>query len=184
MNKTYNPIKRSRQLAALSRDHHETLLFVWKIKQGLIYNIPAERIARYCEWFWSTNLKEHFRKEEEGFSKLLPPSDPLLLTMFDDHEAIAAKLQQVTDDPSNYLLQRLAQIIYYHIRFEERSLFTHAEEVASAETLDEVASLLVHDKTNATEWADEFWIKPKSQSSKIFFPKQTFSVNRANLLSN
>ena len=163
MNKTYNPIKRSRQLSGLSRDHHDSLLFVWKIKQGIIYGIAAERIARYCEWFWSNHLKAHFRMEEDGFSKLLPPDDVLLNTMVEDHEAIRAKMEQVIDDPSYYSLKRLAQIIYYHIRFEERSLFSHAEETTSAKALEEAMHFLGHGNHKKTEWQDEFWIKPRTR---------------------
>ena len=29
------PLKRSKELAPLSREHHDGLLFAWKIKQGL-----------------------------------------------------------------------------------------------------------------------------------------------------
>lgn len=181
MNKSYHPIKRSRQLSGLSRDHHDTLLFVWKIKQGIIYGISADRIARYCEWFWTTHLKSHFRMEEEGLSKILPSSDPLLNTMFDDHEAIKLKIEQAIDDPSYYSLKRLAQIIYYHIRFEERSLFTHVEEAVPAESLEEAMLFLGHRDIKKTEWPDEFWIKPRHQQPS---PEKTNQpLNQHQLLS-
>lgn len=159
MKQEIQPLKRSRQLAPLSREHHEGLLFVWKIRQGIALNVPAKRIADYCAWYWQNELQEHFRKEEAIFSSLLPVSDFLLNTMIEDHQAIACKMEQVIDDASYYSLQRLAQILYYHVRFEERSLFKHIEQVAPLEKLEEAAALLTVAHSPATAWQDEFWIK-------------------------
>jgi hemerythrin-like domain-containing protein len=163
MQKQHQPIKRSRQLAALSREHHEGLLFVWKIKQGIAFGVPAKRISRYCAWFWQNILKDHFAKEEAALSSLLPASDVLLNTMVEDHQAIFEKMEQVIDDASYYSLQRLGQIIYYHIRFEERSLFTHIEQTVPAEKLEQAVKILSVTPIPATPWDDEFWIKkPKA----------------------
>lgn len=159
MQKQVQPIKRSRELAPLSREHHEGLLFVWKIKQGIAFGIPADRIGKYCEWYRTNILEDHFTKEERTLSSLLPSSDVLLNTMKEDHQAIIEKLEQIEDDASYYSLQRLAQIIYYHIRFEERSLFPHIEQLAPSEKLEQAAKTLAAETKPASEWRDEFWIK-------------------------
>ena len=156
------PLKRSRQLAPLSREHHEGLLFVWKIRQGIALNVPAKRIADYCAWYWQNELHDHFRKEEAIFSSLLPASDFLLNTMIEDHQAIAWKMEQVIEGPSYYALQRLAQILYYHVRFEERNLFKHIEQVAPLEKLEEATSQLTVAHPPVTSWPDEFRIKQKA----------------------
>jgi hypothetical protein len=164
MTQEIQPLKRSRQLAPLSREHHEGLLFVWKIRQGIALNVSAKRIARYCAWYWQNALQDHFKKEEAAFSSLLPASDFLLNTMIEDHEAIASKMEQVIDDSSYYVLQRLAQIIYYHVRFEERNLFAHIERVAPLDKLEEAVAVLTAAHAPAATWADEFWIKQKTPS--------------------
>ena len=45
--KDTNLIKRSKELAPLSPDHHEGLLFVWKIKQGLANKASFETLRNY-----------------------------------------------------------------------------------------------------------------------------------------
>ena len=64
MDQNIKPIKRSTQLAPLSREHHEGLLFVWKIRQGIKKEVHPERMIAFVQWFWSTELEPHFRKEE------------------------------------------------------------------------------------------------------------------------
>jgi hypothetical protein len=49
--------------------------------------------------------------------------------------------------------------MYYHIRFEERSLFPHIEQLAPSEKLKQAAKSLAAGTKPATEWRDEFWIK-------------------------
>ncbi|MBL7699073.1 MAG: hypothetical protein JNK79_12990 [Chitinophagaceae bacterium] len=164
MKHEYRPIKRSRQLAALSREHHDGLLFVWKIRQGVALNVPAKRIGSYCEWYWQNSMKDHFKKEESALSSLLPESDFLLNTMKEDHQAITVKMEQVIEDATYYSLLRLAQIIYYHIRFEERSLFAHVEQVVPSEKLDEALLLLTEAHEPAEVWTDEFWTKKRANS--------------------
>jgi hypothetical protein len=158
MQKKKAPIRRSRQLAPLSREHHEELLFVWKIRQGMAFGVPAERIAQYCNWYWENVMRAHFRKEEQILSPLLPSHDVLINTMIEDHQAIGKKIEEVIADPLYYSLQRLAQIVYYHIRFEERHLFPHIERTAFAK-LHEAAQALSETPRTLDTWADEFWIK-------------------------
>lgn len=165
MQKQRQPIKRSRQLESLSREHHEGLLFAWKIKQGIAFGVPAERIGSYCAWFWENALKDHFKKEEVAISALLPATDIQLNTMIEDHQAITEKIEEIIDDASYYSLQRLAQIVYYHIRFEERNLFRHIEEIVPPEKLDQAVKLLSAAQTHSSTWTDEFWLKKAKASS-------------------
>ena len=43
------PIKRSKELVPLSKEHHEGLLFAWKIKQGLQNGIGIEAMLTDSE---------------------------------------------------------------------------------------------------------------------------------------
>ena len=85
------PIKRSKELAPLSRDHHEGLLFVWKIRQGIKKGIAPVRMAQYAGWFWENHLQEHFEKEEQSFAPVLSAGHPAMLELMDEHEGIEAK---------------------------------------------------------------------------------------------
>ena len=161
MQQIRSPIKRSKQLAALSRRHHDILLFVWKIRQGITNGIVAQRIGNYCEWYWNNYLSQYFRDEEMALSKTLPACHALMNNLFEDHEAIRLQMEQVLDFPTYHSTERLAQIVFYHIRFEERILFPHIEDAATAEALAQAASHLPGSKQTNPNWNDEFWVKLK-----------------------
>ena len=48
------PIKRNPNLMPVSREHHATLLFCWKLRQGVKKDVSAERMKNYIYWFWKT----------------------------------------------------------------------------------------------------------------------------------
>ncbi len=162
-----NPIKRSPQLAPLSREHHEGLLFVWKIRQGKKYGIAIDRIMNYCTWFWNIHLQDHFKKEEHNFLKILPASDILLSKMVDDHKAIKLKLTGLSENTTEDELELLAEMINSHIRFEERQLFFHIEQIANPSQLEILAKYLDHHPKNREVWPDEFWIKKNSNKAAV-----------------
>src|SRR5438046_10584725 len=78
MSKELKPIKRSQQLTPLSKDHHDGLLFAWKIKQGLKNGADIKLVAEYVQWFWNNHLQEHFTEEEQILAPHLPPGNELL----------------------------------------------------------------------------------------------------------
>lgn len=45
------PIKRSGHLIQLSREHHFSLLFCWKVRTGIKKNIEKRRIIPYILFF-------------------------------------------------------------------------------------------------------------------------------------
>ena len=155
------PIKRSKKLAPLSREHHDTLLFTWKIRQGIKFGAGSEAIAAYCFWYWQNHLKDHFKIEEQSLCKILPADHPMMMKMMDDHQAIEIKIKQLAEYPCSNGLERLAQIISYHVRFEERELFNHIEEVASDEQMDELYISLTEQPKECLPWKNEFWLRSK-----------------------
>ncbi len=160
---TVTPIKRSKELAPLSREHHEGLLFVFKIKQGLKLGISKDRMGRFCTWSWASHFASHFQKEESELVPLLGPGHPMIQKMMEEHEAIADKFAELMRKPSLPGMERLAQIINYHIRFEERQLFPLVEQIASPEQLSALASVLTDNMPACGRWHDEFWMVPKNQ---------------------
>ena len=148
------PIKRSEQLAPLSRDHHEGLLLGWKIRQGLKKEVGLDRINAYINWFWEHHLDEHFRQEENVFGKFVDAKDEGLQRMLREHKMIKDLALKNNNEEE---LRQLDEIVTAHIRFEEREFFPHVESMLSADQLNEAASLLQKEPSNSATWQDEFW---------------------------
>jgi hypothetical protein len=159
MSKETNPIKRSKQLTPLSKDHHDGLLFAWKIRQGLKNGTDIKLIAEYTQWFWQNHLEEHFREEEQILAPHLPADNELLKQMFDEHENIEAMIHINENIPDATLLSKLAQAIDDHIRFEERVLFPYAEKIIPEKELNLIYEQLPKEKAECEKWEREFWVK-------------------------
>jgi len=153
------PLKRSKELAPLSREHHDGLLFAWKIKQGLANGTSIETLCNYTLWFWSNHIKTHFKDEEKVLVKFLPANNPLVLQMFKEHAQIRDLIISLDKEPDSSSLQLLGEFINNHIRFEERELFAYAERTLTQEQLNEIYNDLPHDLHCETEWKDEFWVR-------------------------
>jgi hypothetical protein len=67
------PIKRSNELKALSREHHDGLLLCWKINTGLNKNIALDRITSYLVDFFDHSIEAHFAEEENYVYPLIDP---------------------------------------------------------------------------------------------------------------
>jgi hemerythrin-like domain-containing protein len=153
------PIKRSKELAPLSREHHDGLLFAWKIKQGIDNGTPAVTMCSYTLWYWTNHIKPHFKDEEKVLAKYIPSGNPLLQQMITEHAQIRDLIISLDKKPDKNSLQSLADIVNKHIRFEERVLFPYAEETLSSEQLNSIFKELENEPFCDTEWKDEFWVK-------------------------
>ncbi|HEU4859447.1 MAG TPA: hemerythrin domain-containing protein [Chitinophagaceae bacterium] len=153
------PIKRSKELAPLSREHHDGLLFAWKIKQGLANSTPVETLCNYTRWFWSNHIKPHFKDEEQVLIKFLPADNPLVQQMIREHAQIRDLVILLDKTPDSNSLQLLSEFINNHIRFEERELFPYAEKTLTPEQLNEIYNNLPHNLHCDNEWNDEFWVR-------------------------
>ena len=159
MSKDIKPIKRSKELVPLSKDHHEGLLFGWKIKQGLRNGTDLSLVAEYVQWFWQNDLQEHFRKEEGVLASYLPKENELVIRMFDEHKEIKALVDLIAHSNDETILVQLADKVNDHIRFEERVLFPYAEEMIASEDMQEIYGELSKIKSHTTKWNDLFWLK-------------------------
>jgi hemerythrin-like domain-containing protein len=157
MSEAPKPIKRSPQLTPLSHDHHDGLLFAWKIKQGLKKGTDLNAIADYVNWFWENHLVEHFRKEDKVIAPLMPAEDVLIKRMSDEHEEIEALVQINKNIPDAANLEVISEKVNDHIRFEERILFPHIEKTLSEYQLDYILKKLSVEAPTCGEWKDEFW---------------------------
>ena len=154
------PIKRSKELAPLSREHHEGLLFAWKIRQGLQNGTDRMVISRFIQWFWDNELEQHFRKEEEVLAAHLPNDNELVQRMFREHEEIEALVNINAMIVDEDIIRQIADAVHDHIRFEEREMFPYAEQVIPAYALANIYDAILKTK-ECSGWNDEFWLRKK-----------------------
>lgn len=157
------PIKRSKQLAPLSREHHDGLLFAWKIKQGIANNATVEQMRKFALWYWRQHIKPHFFQEEKILLPYLPADNPMKHRLKEEHDHIrelVIGLDEGTDADKRHLII-LSDLINQHIRFEERELFPFMEQLLTPEQLDNVFAELEAHPLTCEEWTDEFWVKKK-----------------------
>ena len=144
----------------LSKEHHEGLLFVWKIKQGLRNGTSHQLIAEFIQWFWKADLEDHFRKEEEILAPHLPQDHELVLQMLDEHQQLEAlvRLCEMVSDEDIFL--QLADGLNNHIRFEESTLFPFAERSIKPHVMKELATELARTRPHQP-WPHDFWSAKK-----------------------
>lgn len=158
------PIKRNENIASLSREHHFSLLFGWKIKNGLKFNIETHRIAKYVIHFWENNLQTHFQQEEETLFAVRP--DSMIDRALAEHVLIKNEVVSIQNPASEEALiqhlNNIAELVTNHVRFEERLLFPHLEKILTPEQLKNIGHELNNmlDEPLQDNYSDEFWIKP------------------------
>ncbi|MCJ8154547.1 hemerythrin domain-containing protein [Chryseobacterium sp. SSA4.19] len=149
-------MKRNENLVPLSRDHHFGLLCCWKIRQGIKKDISYERIRKYINFYWEKNLSGHFEIEDT----ILPEvkNNNLQIQMENEHREINRLINNIKQSDNKELLADFADLLYQHIRFEERTVFPHLEEHLSADQLSEIGAQLdgLHHKEQ-DDYPDEFW---------------------------
>jgi hemerythrin-like domain-containing protein len=154
------PIRRSKHIVTLSREHHTGLLFCWKIRQGLKKKVDTARMQKYVAYFWQYHLHQHFQEEEiHLFAKV---QDELCTKALKQHQNIRDLIQQVaSSSPSEELLRQLADTVDAHIRFEERELFPHLENKLDEQELIRIGAALeqTHANPATDDFADEFWAR-------------------------
>lgn len=136
---THTPIKRSKALVQLSREHHFGLLQAWQIRHDLTIDVPAELISRYVIDYFEKDLRGHFRKEEEYLFSKLPAGDPLREQAEKEHKQLYALVDTIIQNRTDKeLLLQFAGFLSEHIRFEERVLFNHLQEIMTEEALEKL----------------------------------------------
>ena len=154
------PLKRSQQLAPLSREHHDGLLFAWKIKQGIEKKATLEAMRNYTLWFWRHHIKPHFFQEEKILIPTMPAHHPLAVKLQEDHDHIRELVLGLDAEADKRTLIILCDLLNTHIRFEERELFPYLEKILTPEQLDHIFEQLEkHPVHCEQEWKDEFWVK-------------------------
>lgn len=158
---TQKPLKRHPALVPLSREHHTDLLLVWKIREGLKKGVEPKRMGAYVHHLYGTVLRHHFLQEETYLFAPAGPEDDLVNLALEHHKELRRLIQQC--DPSGHPdalgLEQLASLMETHVRFEERTLFPHLEQVlkpSQLQHLQDIQQTEAHAQQD--EWEDGFWL--------------------------
>jgi len=155
------PIRRNENIVKLSKDHHASLLFCWKLRQGIKYHVSAGRLIKYIQYFWAHHFLVHFKEEEEFLFK--PVKDEVVQKAIEDHQKIKNFIDQVGfsgTEKENALLE-LVELVDHHVRYEERILFPHLEEKLSGEQLETIRKQ-INNEPWIDNYEDHFWTKSSS----------------------
>ncbi len=153
------PIKRSEHIIQLSREHHFSLLFCWKVRKGIKREIDADRIVRYIRYFWKEHLLPHFSEENILFSHV---DDSMVQRAYAEHQEInnlVKRLDTVGPEEKQKLIVEIADLVDNHVRFEERKLFPHLEAAIDESELSKIGKKLFEAQPHPLQdiYKDEFW---------------------------
>lgn len=151
------PIRRSEYILQLSREHHFSLLFCWKIRQGIQKQVSPDRITAYVKYFWEAHVTPHFAEEEQIVFPHL--QDDKVARAIAEHTELRQAFQHLINHPGEDPIAQLSNIadkMDDHVRYEERELFPHLEKTLSLETLEMIGQQI--DPTMPQDdFSDEFW---------------------------
>lgn len=154
------PIKRSEHIVQLSREHHFSLLFCWKVRKGVKTQIEVNRILKYIFYFWEDHLLPHFSEEDILFEHV---DDEHVQRAYKEHKEINETVEKLrsaeSDEEKISLSSKVADLVDSHVRFEERELFPHLERAIPESTLKIIGEKLLEAQPEALQddYEDEFW---------------------------
>jgi hemerythrin-like domain-containing protein len=129
-------VKRTVELAPLSRDHHVALAHALQLRRASEDDVAAV-VAAFVA-FLVTDGRAHFAQEEQ----LLAPQVPgdradLARRMRSEHEEILRRAEALGRRPDVASARELGELLGRHVRFEERELFPLLERrLSSAHLLE------------------------------------------------
>jgi hypothetical protein len=154
------PIKRSEHIIQLSREHHFSLLFCWKVKKGIRKGVEPSRIIQYILYFWKEHLLPHFSEEDILFEKV---DDKQVQRAYAEHHEINELVMSLgtikeEEDRLQAAIQ-IADMVDKHVRFEERELFPHLEAAIEESELAKIGEKLLEMQPEPLQdtYEDEFW---------------------------
>ena len=154
------PVNRNEHIKKLSREHHFSLLFCWKIRQGLKRDVAMERIRKYVQYFWQRHLQPHFQEEERIL--FAPIKDKEVQRAVTEHKYIKQLIEgwggysKINEQKS---LAKIADVVEEHVRYEERELFPHLERKLRREQLENIGKQIQKHQhsTLPDQYEDPFW---------------------------
>jgi hemerythrin-like domain-containing protein len=109
-------------------------------------------------------MQPHFREEETIL--FAPVKDAAVQKALREHADIAKQINEIniSEHISPDQLLTLADMVDNHVRYEERELFPHLEEILTEEQLESIGRQISahHDPNLKDDFADDFWVKKKA----------------------
>ncbi|MGZ6644412.1 MAG: hemerythrin domain-containing protein [Solirubrobacteraceae bacterium] len=139
-------MKRSSELAVLSREHHVALELALRLQRAT--GADAAAVRRAALEFWRDEGSEHFRLEEElllpAFARHAGADDADVVRVLVEHTDIRRRIADLEDDATTdaEALNALGVLLRDHVRHEERTLFGRVEAALTAAELDAVGAAL------------------------------------------
>jgi hemerythrin-like domain-containing protein len=125
-------MKRSAALVALSRDHHHALEAALRLRRAGARDLEAA--IAHLQAFWEPHGRRHFEIEERLILPALPQTDAdwreAVERVRDEHARIRGAVDALASRGGGAALERaygLGELLYDHVRYEERHLFSMLE---------------------------------------------------------
>jgi hypothetical protein len=116
-------MRRSPELAPLSREHHVALAIALALRRAQPPDVDAAA-DRYLRFFAAEGAA-HFDEEEAVLVPSLPAAMADRLTR--EHAEIRAATRALAERKDVTAAWRVGELLAAHVRFEERVVFTHLE---------------------------------------------------------
>lgn len=141
-------------LQHFSQEHRVIALLSMRIRIGFKKEIELDRIKKYTDWIFKTQIKPHFEDEEKHALSILEDNDRIKKRTLAEHRKLERLFNEDTD--INRSLNLIEELLDLHIRFEERTLFRHIQKLVSIEQLKKLNE---NNKPPLREafWEDRFW---------------------------
>jgi len=134
-------MKRSPELAHLSRDHHVALERALRLRRANEDDVTAAAAAFLA--FFVADGERHFEQEE---TLLIPaiPADAAALgrRVIDEHAEVRRLATKLGAEPDVTTARQLGELLAHHVRFEERELFPLLESALPPARLAEIGAQL------------------------------------------
>ncbi|MDE3124444.1 MAG: hemerythrin domain-containing protein [Bacteroidota bacterium] len=155
------PIKRTKAMQPLSRQHHNGLLFCLLLKKGVAKQASVKIISDFGIQFWQNELQYHFHLEEMYLIDL-GNTYPVLVNglqkMMYEHGIIHTYFKKMGIHITYEEITQLSELLEKHIRFEERILFPHIESIISSDALQRIGKAVQDEQNhNCMQYPIRFW---------------------------
>lgn len=153
-------MKRTKTLVAYSHEHKDSLLHIWKIRQGIKLGIDPKRLSNYIVWYYRHYLETHFRHEHRNILSILPASHPFRVQSREDYVFITRLYLAILDKCSMYDIERYIKLLEANIHFEEKTVFEYLQRCFSPQLDALITETPRVNKSLAVEqenWPDTFW---------------------------
>ena len=138
-------MKRSPELAPLSRDHHVALEVALRLRRATTVTL-AQAVEHFLD-FWDRQGQHHFVVEERVVFAALPADDAewaaATRRVRDEHAEIRNLASALQGEPLLDDAHGLGALLSAHVRYEERELFPLLEGRLSREALAALGSAVI-----------------------------------------